>query len=298
MIKIYIDGKWFDREQAKVSVFDHGLLYGDGVFEGIRAYNGRIFKLHEHVERLFGSAKAIMLDIGMSHEQMEKIIMQAVKNNNLKDAYIRVLVTRGFGDLGLDMRKCKKPTIVVIADRIELFPEFVYEQGIKLVTSSLRRTPHQCLSPNIKSLNYLNNILARAEAARAGAQEALLLNMEGYVAECSGDNIFYLKKGLVKTPPVWAGILPGVTRQTVIDLLRDQLKITVAEDLFTVPDLYQAEEVFVTGTGAEIIGVAEIDERKIKTGKPGKLTKDLTRLYREYASTNGTLVYETNSVLR
>ncbi|MBI4064518.1 MAG: branched-chain-amino-acid transaminase [Elusimicrobia bacterium] len=292
MSKIYLDGKWVGRDEAKVSVFDHGLLYGDGVFEGIRVYDGRIFKLQEHMERLYASAKNILLSIPLPLEEFERIVVESVRVNNLKDAYIRVVVTRGYGDLGLDMRKCKKPTIVVIADHIDLFPAQVYEQGMKLITSSLRRTPHDVLSPSIKSLNYLNNILARAEAARANAHEAILLNKEGYVAECSGDNIFFLRKGTVYTPPLWAGILHGITRQTVIDLLKITLKMPVKEDVFTVFDLYGAQEVFITGTGAEIVGIVEIDGRKIGNGKPGRLTRDLEKLYRQVASTTGVPVYE------
>ncbi|MEK7287904.1 MAG: branched-chain-amino-acid transaminase [Elusimicrobiota bacterium] len=292
MSKIYIDGEWFDRDSAKISVFDHGLLYGDGIFEGIRSYGGRIFKLHEHVQRLCNSAKGILLEMPLTQEQFEKIIVQAVRLNNLRDAYIRVVVTRGFGDLGLDMRKCKKPTVIVIADKIELFPASVYEHGIKLITSSMRRTPHECLPPNIKSLNYLNNILARAEASRAGAQEAILLNLQGCVAECSGDNIFYLKKGEVVTPPVSAGILSGITRAAVMEILRDTMGVPISENLFTVFDLYQADEVFLTGTGAEIIGVIDVDARKIGNGKPGRMTRDLEKLFHEHALVHGVPVYE------
>lgn len=297
MGKIYIDGAWLDRDEAKISVFDHGLLYGDGIFEGIRSYNGRIFKLHEHTERLYASAKAILLDIPFTQEQFEKIIIQSVRVNNIRDGYIRVVVTRGYGDLGLDMRKCKKPTVVVIADKIELFPNSVYEHGIRLITSSLRRTPHECLSPNVKSLNYLNNVLARAEAARAGAQEAILLNLQGYVAECSGDNIFYLKKGEIVTPPVAAGILPGITRAAVMELLHDPMGIPVHERLFSLYDLYQADEVFLTGTGAEIIGVTDIDGRRIGNGKPGRLTRDVEKVFRDHAQSQGAPAYEESRAL-
>ncbi|MBI4368923.1 MAG: branched-chain-amino-acid transaminase [Elusimicrobia bacterium] len=296
MSKIYIDGKWPDKDQAKISVFDHGLLYGDGIFEGIRAYNGRIFRLHEHAERLYESARGILLEMPMAIEQMEKLIVQSVRVNNLRDAYVRVVVTRGFGDLGLDMRKCKKSTVIIIADRIELYPDFVYEQGMRLVTSALRRTPNQTLPPAIKSLNYLNNILARAEAARAGAEEAILLNSEGYVAECSGDNIFYLKKGIAVTPPLYAGILPGITRAAAIEILQRQLRVPVKEELFGVVDLYQADEVWITGTGAEIIGIKEIDGRKIKDGRVGRLTKNLVKLYRGMTTSTGTPVYEADAV--
>lgn len=295
-MKVFIDGKWLDKDQAKISVFDHGLLYGDGIFEGIRCYNGRVFRLHEHMERLYNSAKGILLEIPYTLEELERTILQGIKMTGLKDAYIRLLVTRGFGDLGLDMRKCKKATLIVIIDKITLYPEAVYEDGLRVITSSLRRTPHQCLSPNIKSLNYLNNIMAKAEAVRAGCQEAILLNTEGFVAECSGDNIFYLKKGKVTTPPVWAGILPGITRECVMELLRTKFRIPVREEIFTVFDLYNAEEVFVTGTGAELIGVVEIDGRKIGNGKPGKLTGELQKTYRELTQTTGTPVYENNRV--
>lgn len=291
-MKIFIDGEWLDKEDAKISVFDHGLLYGDGVFEGIRCYNGRIFKLHEHLQRLYNSAQAIYLNIPYTPEKFEKIIIEAVRLNQLHDAYIRVVATRGFGDLGLDMRKCIKPTIVVIAGKIELFAQEVYERGIHLITSSLRRTPHVCLSPAIKSLNYLNNILARAEAGRANAQEAILLNMEGYVTECSGDNIFYAQNGAVYTPPIAAGLLPGITRATVIEIVRKQIKLPLQESLFPVINLYQADEVFVTGTGAEIIGVSEIDRHKIGPGKPGKLTRHIEKLYQELTRRSGTPVYQ------
>lgn len=292
MSKIYIDGAWYDKDQAKVSVFDHGLLYGDGVFEGIRIYNGRIFRLHEHVERLFDSAKAIDLKVPHPAEELEKIILQTVKQAKLREGYVRVLLTRGFGDLGLDMRKCKKPTLIVIADKIELYPETVYEAGIRLATVSLRRMPNDCLSPSIKSLNYLNNILARAEAARCGAQEAILLNKEGYVAECSGDNIFYLKGGQFFTPLVSAGALAGITRACAMEIVKTQLRHPMLETLFTVNDLYKAEEVFLTGTGAEIIGVIEIDGKKIGNGKPGKWTREIQKLYRKMAQTTGVPIDE------
>lgn len=295
-MKIYIDGQYLEKDDARISVFDHGLLYGDGVFEGIRAYNGRVFHLREHLARLFNSAKGILLDLPWSRQEVENAILETIRQNSLKDAYIRVVLTRGVGDLGLDMRKCKRPTLIIIVDKIALFPETVYQKGLELITSSLRRVAPDMLSPSIKSLNYLNNILARAEAARAGAQEALLLNQQGYVAECSGDNIFFLRDGVVYTPPVWSGILEGVTRNVVMQLIQEKLRLKVTEDIFTVFELYRAEEVFVTGTGAEIIGVIKIDGRTIGNGKPGPTTVKLTESFREYASKNGTPIYETASV--
>ncbi|MFC1520829.1 branched-chain-amino-acid transaminase [Elusimicrobiota bacterium] len=295
-MKIFIDGKWLDKKDAKISTFDHGLLYGDGIFEGIRAYNGRVFKLSEHVERLFASAKGIMLDIPYTFEEIEKIILTTVKNNQLKDGYIRVLVTRGVGDLGLDIRKCEKPTVIVIADKIELYPAGNYEKGLKVITSSLRRVPGQCLSPSIKSLNYLNNVMARAEATRAGAAEAILLTTEGHVSECSGDNIFLVGDNEIRTTPTWIGILPGITRACVIELIQTKLQMTLREEPFTLPDLYNAKEVFVTGTGAEIIGVTEIDSRKIGKGKQGPITYKIRELYADLVNSTGTPVYEKSEV--
>ncbi|MBI3549599.1 MAG: branched-chain-amino-acid transaminase [Elusimicrobia bacterium] len=291
-MKIWIDGRHYEKEDAKISVYDHGLLYGDGVFEGIRAYNGRIFHLREHLARLFNSAKGILLDVPWSRHEVEQAILETVRLNGFKDAYIRVVLTRGVGDLGLDMRKCKKATLIIIADKIQLYPESVYKKGLELITSSLRRISPDMLSPSIKSLNYLNNILARAEATRAGAQEAILLNQDGHVAECSGDNIFFLRDGKLYTPPVWAGILEGVTRNVVMKLAKDHLKLEVLEEIFTCFELYRAEEVFVTGTGAEIIGVTKIDGRVISGGQTGPVTTKLVEVFRDYASKNGTPVFE------
>lgn len=291
-MKIYIDGKFYDREEARISVYDHGLLYGDGVFEGIRAYNGRVFMLEEHVQRLFESAKAILLEPLWSPEEVSKAVVESVRNNGHKDAYIRVVMTRGVGDLGLDMRNCKRPTLIIIADKIQLFPEVYYKKGAELVTSSLRRSGPQSLNPRIKSLNYLTNIMAKAEAVRAGAQEAVLLNSEGYVGECSGDNVFFLKNGSVKTPPIWAGLLGGVTRDVVIRLLRERFQTQVSEELFTTFDLYSADEVFLTGTGAEIVPVVKVDARVIGSGQPGPFTSKLTAAFRELTQKTGTPVFE------
>lgn len=290
-MKIYIDGQFYEKEDAKVSVFDHGLLYGDGVFEGIRAYNGRVFCLREHLGRLFNSAKGILLEVPLPRPAVEAAILESLRQNGLKDAYIRVVLTRGVGDLGLDMRKCKRASLIIIADKIALYPESVYKKGLELVTSSLRRLSPDMLSPSIKSLNYLNNILARAEATRAGAQEAILLNQQGHVAECSGDNIFFLRDGKLYTPPVWAGILEGVTRNVVMELAR-QKGIEVVEDIFTPFELYRAEEVFVTGTGAEVISAVKIDGRLIGNGQPGPVTQSLIQAFREYANSHGTPIYE------
>ncbi len=291
-MKIYIDGRHYEKDDAKVSVYDHGLLYGDGVFEGIRAYNGRVFHLREHLGRLFNSAKAILLDIPIAREKLEAAIVETARLNGLKDAYIRVVVTRGVGDLGLDMRKCRKATIIIIADKIALYPKEVYDKGLTLLISHLRRLGPDQLSPSIKSLNYLNNILARSEATRAGCDEAIMLNREGYVSECTGDNIFYIRDGKLYTPPVWAGILEGITRNVAMKLSREKLGLQVVEDVFTPLELYRSEEVFVTGTGAEIIGVVKIDGRQIGNGKPGPLTMRLIEAFRAYANSTGVPIYE------
>ncbi|MEK6544522.1 MAG: branched-chain-amino-acid transaminase [Elusimicrobiota bacterium] len=277
-----------------MSVFDHGLLYGDGVFEGIRCYGGKIFKLREHTIRLYNSAKAVYINVPYAQNELERFLLESIRINNIKDGYIRLVVTRGYGDLGLDPRKCPKATVIIIADQIALFPEEVYDKGIRLITSSLRRTPHDTLSPSIKSLNYLNNILARAESIRADAQEAILLNHQGYVTECSGDNIFCIKAGVVMTPPIHAGILPGITRATVIELLRTKMKTTVSETMLTLTDLYSSEEVFLTGTGAEIIGVVEIDRQRIGDGKPGRLTRQIEDAYNQLTQISGANAYDKN----
>ena len=245
-MKIYLNGKFVEKEQAVVSVFDHGVLYGDGVFEGIRAYNGRVFRCKEHIDRLFDSAKAIALDIGMTKEEMTTALLDTLEINNLEDAYIRLVVTRGSGDLGLDPANCQKPTVFIIADKISLYPDTLYKNGLEVITVSTRRNSPDALSPNIKSLNYLNNIMAKMEAKRAGVLEAIMLNREGYVVECSGDNIFIVKNGIVFTPPASAGALKGVTRNTSIELLKNKLKLEVREVLISTYDLYTADECFLT----------------------------------------------------
>jgi branched-chain amino acid aminotransferase len=255
-MKIYIDGKIYDKENAKVSVFDHGLLYGDGVFEGIRAYNGRVFKLEEHLVRLYHSARAIRLTIPLSLKEMEKAVLDTIRANDLRDAYIRLVVTRGTGDLGLDPRKCPKATVIIIAGKITLYPEELYRKGLDLVTVATKRNIPEALNPCIKSLNYLNNIMAKIEANRANAPEAIMLSKDGYVAECTGDNIFIIQGKALITPPTWVGALDGITRAVVMDLGR-KLKMTVREDMFTPYNVYTADEVFLTGTAAEVIPVTK-----------------------------------------
>jgi len=284
---IFIDGKFVPEDEAKVSVFDHGLLYGDGVFEGIRLYDGRIFRLKEHLDRLFASARAIMLDIPMTRAQLTDACRQACAKNNLRDGYIRLVVTRGIGNLGLNPFKCKNPTVIIIASTIELYPEEVYRTGIKLVTASTVRTNASAVSPSIKSLNYLNNILARIEAVNAGTVEALMLNSQGYVAECTGDNIFIVRAGHLQTPPVSAGALIGITRAVVMDLAA-KTGLAVSEPDLTRYDIMTADECFLTGTAAEIVPVTELDGRPIGAGKPGPVTLQLTSEFRKLTRAEGT----------
>jgi branched-chain amino acid aminotransferase len=286
-MKIYLDGQLVEKEKAVVSVFDHGLLYGDGVFEGIRAYHGRVFMLGEHLDRLYNSARAIMLEIGMPKAELERAVLDTLRANGLKDAYIRLVVTRGVGDLGLDPRKCPKPTIFIIADKIALYPPEFYQNGLRLVTSSVRRNISDALSPSIKSLNYLNNVLAKAEAARQNAPEAIMLNREGYVAECTGDNIFLVKDQALITPPTWAGALEGITRNVVMDLARNELKLTVKEEIFTPYHIYVADEVFLTGTAAEVIPVASVDGRTVGDGRPGRTTLRLLEAFHAMTQRTG-----------
>ncbi len=290
---IYIDGEFLPKSEAKVSVFDHGLLYGDGVFEGIRSYNGRVFKLDEHLERLYDSAKSIMLEMPISIETMKETVLETLRRNHLREAYIRLIVTRGVGDLGLDPDKCPNPCIIIIADKIVLYPQKYYEDGLEIVTVSVRRNYAEAINPRIKSLNYLNNILAKIEGKQAGAEEVLMLNPEGYVVECSGDNIFWIKNGILVTPPVHMGILEGVTRNSVIDLAREA-GIRVEERVFTRHDLYIADECFLTGTAAEVIPVVKIDRRAIGDGQPGKITQRLIAAFRQLANSTGTPIYTTD----
>ena len=289
-MKIYIDGKIYGREDAKISVFDHGLLYGDGVFEGIRAYNGRVFKLHEHLLRLWHSARAITLSIPLSMKEMEKAVIDTIRANGLKDCYIRLIVTRGTGDLGLDPRKCAKATVIIIAGKIALYPEELYRKGLDLVTVATKRNISEALNPCIKSLNYLNNIMAKIEANRANAPEAILLNKDGYVAECTGDNIFIIRGDTLLTPPTWAGALDGITRAVVMDLAR-RLRMEAREGMFTPYDVYTADEVFLTGTAAEVIPVTKVDDRVIGDGRPGPWTRKLIANFRKLAQKEGTPIH-------
>ncbi len=284
--KIFLDGTFVPREDAKVSVFDHGLLYGDGVFEGIRVYDGVVFKLEEHLERLYASAKTIMLEIPYSRDEMREIVRQSCRENGLESAYIRLVVSRGPGDLGLDPRKCGRATVVVIADRISLYPPELYENGMSIGTGSTRRSRAEIINPQIKSLNYLNNILAKLEANQHGWGEVLMLSEEGFVAECSADNIFMVRRGVLVTPAPHLGILLGITRATVLDLAREAGYETL-ETTFTRHELWNADEVFLTGSAAEIVPVVKVDERSVGDGKPGPVTKDLAQRFRAYAPTNG-----------
>ena len=286
---VYVDGKFVPRSEAKVSIFDHGFLYGDGVFEGIRAYNGKIFKLKEHIDRLYDSARAIALEIPISKVEFMEIIMETLRVNKLRDAYIRPIVTRGIGDLGLDPRKCRKPTIIVIAQPWEKLYGDLYERGIKAVTVTVRRNAIDSLPPNIKSMNYLNNILAKIEANAKGGDEAIFLDQNGYVSEGSGDNIFVVKNGIIMTPPT-VNNLKGITRDVVIDIIQ-RLRIPFREMNLSIYDLYTADEVFVTGTAAEVCPIVWIDGRVIGDGKPGEITKILMREFRKVTEEEGIPVY-------
>ena len=290
-LKIYLDGAFVDEEEAKVSVFDHGVLYGDGIFEGIRAYNGRVFKLNEHVDRLFNGSRAIMLEPPVSKEEMKEIVLETLRRNSLKDAYIRLVVTRGKGDLGLDPDKCPKPTMFCIAAGIQLYPEELYENGLEVVTVPTRRNTPETVNPQMKSLNYLNSIMAKLEAKLAGVEEAIMINNEGYVAEATGDNIFIIRKGRLVTPPAFLGILEGVTRNTVMELA-EKRNIPVEERIFTRYDIYSADECFLTGTAAEVIPVTKVDGRTIGSGKPGEITRTLIKDYKELTKSTGTEIFK------
>ncbi len=285
-IKIYLNGELVDKKDAKISVFDHGLLYGDGVFEGIRSYNGLVFKLKEHIDRLYESAHTIMLKIPMTKQNMIKAVVKTLKANGLKNAYIRLVVTRGEGDLGLDPRKCKRANVFIITDKIALYPEEFYRKGLKIITVATQRNIPEAVNPQIKSLNYLNNILAKIEATNCGFEEAIMLNSEGFVAECTGDNIFIIKQNCIFTPPIYAGALRGITRDAVIKLAKKQ-KLCVQEEVLTRHDLFNADECFLTGTAAEIIPVVKIDSRIIGSGKPGKATLKLLKEFRKLTKVDG-----------
>src|SRR3954471_10567560 len=277
-LKVYIGGKLYDKADAKISVYDHGLLYGDGVFEGIRAYSGRVFRLKEHVDRLYESAISIHLAVPMPREAMARAIVDTLAANKLVDAYIRVVVTRGAGSLGLDPRKTTDPQVIVITDAISLYPAELYEHGLKIVTAGTLRNHPSALNPRVKSLNYLNNIMAKVEGTNAGCLEALILNHKGEVAECTGDNIFVVRRGAVHTPPIDAGILEGITRGAVIQLAKEA-GLEVFERSMDRHDIYTADECFLTGTAAEVIPVVECDGRSIGVGRPGPITLDLRRRF-------------------
>jgi branched-chain amino acid aminotransferase len=274
-LKININGKYFDKENAKVSVYDHGFLYGDGVFEGMRSYGGKVFRLKQHLDRLWDSAKAIWLTIPISKDEMAKAVNDTLAKNQIKDGYIRLIVTRGAGALGLDPNKCASPQVIVIADHIQLYPKEMYENGLSIITASTIRNHSAALNPRIKSLNYLNNIMAKIEGLQAGCVEALMLNAKGEVAECTGDNIFLVKNRRLMTPPLDAGILEGITRNAVMELAAAS-GIEVAEMALTRHDVYVADEIFLTGSAAEVIPVVKVDSRVIGDGKPGPITRDLT----------------------
>lgn len=285
---IYLDGSYVQEKDAKVSVLDHGLLYGDGVFEGIRLYSGCVFKLDEHIDRLYKSAHAILLTIPMEREELSEVVLETCRQNKLKDGYIRLIVTRGVGSLGLSPKGCK-PSVVVIASSIQLYPEESYEKGLKIITSATRRNSVAALPPMIKSLNYLNNILAKMEAQACGYQEAVMLNDQGYVAECTGDNLFIVSEGKVFTPYVVQGSLKGITRDTVLDIAKEH-GVEVVETLLTRFDIWNADECFLTGTAAEVIPAVELDSRRIGDGYPGPITQKFITSFREKACREGRML--------
>ncbi len=288
-MKVYIDGKFVDKADAKVSVFDHGFLYGDGVFEGIRLYDGCVFKLEEHLERLEYSAKAILLDMPWSRKEISDATCEACRVNGLKNGYIRLIVSRGEGSLGLSPKSCPKPSLIIIADSIQLYPKEFYEKGLKLITVPTRRCNPAALPPMVKSLNYLNNILAKMEALQHGYHEAIMLNDQGYIAECTGDNLFMVHKGKLYTPPAHAGALIGITREAVREIA-SELGVTLVESNLTRYDVWNAEECFVTGTAAEIVPVVEIDGRQIGSGKPGELTGRFLKVFQKKVTVEGTRI--------
>jgi branched-chain amino acid aminotransferase len=290
-LKIYIDGEFYDQSEAKISVFDHGLLYGDGVFEGIRFYNDRVFRLDEHIDRLWDSAKAIALELPVSKPELVAATLETIRQNGLHDGYIRLVVTRGVGSLGLSPDSCRRPSIIVIAATIALYPEELYHKGLTMITCSTRRTSPAALNARVKSLNYLNNIMAKLEAQSAGAGEGVMLNEEGYVAECTGDNIFIVKNGQISTPHPNCGMLAGVTRAVVFELA-EKLNIPTREHNLTRYDIYIADECFLTGTAAEVIPAVQLDKRLIGNGQPGPITLMLVDRFRELTRTTGAPIYQ------
>ncbi len=288
-MKVYINGTLFDQQDAKISVFDHGLLYGDGIFEGIRIYDGCIYRLEEHLERLEKSARAIVLDLPWSRAEISDAVVESCRANNLKSGYIRLVVTRGVGSLGLSIRTCSDPQLIIIADKISLYPEEYYTNGLKIITVATRRNNPAALPPMVKSLNYLNNIMAKIDAQNAGYMEALMLNDEGNVAECTGDNFFLVDKGTLITPPVSSGSLAGITRGGVIDAAKE-LGIPVKEATVNRYDVWVSDEMFLTGTAAELVPVVEVDARKIGDGKPGPVTQRLLEAFRRNVRIDGRMI--------
>ena len=293
-LEVYIDGNYYPKEQARVSVYDHGLLYGDGVFEGIRAYSGRVFRLEEHLQRLYASARSVAIEVPVSLDEMREIVLHTLRRNKLKDSYIRLMVTRGVGDLGLDPRKCDKASIICITDTIKLYPADAYEQGMRIIIASTRKNSPDCLSPRIKSMNYLNNILAKVEAIGAGVAESLMLDKNGFLTECTSENIFLIKNRVLYTPTAVVGILEGITRSVVMELAQ-RAGIEVQMAFLTPHDLYTSDESFVTGTGAEILPVVEVGHRKIGDGRVGPVTKQLLAAFRELTQRGGTPIYEADT---
>lgn len=288
---IYLNGKYVSKEHAQISVYDHGFLYGDGIFEGIRIYNGNIFKCKEHLDRLYDSAKSIMLNIPLIQAELQQVLIETIRRNELRDGYIRLVVSRGPGDLGLDPRRSPKANVIIIVEQLSIYPEEAYQNGLKTVSVSTRRNVPDALNPKIKSLNYLNNILVKIQANLAGVGEAIMLNSQGYVAEGSSDNIFIVKRGVVYTPPCYVGALEGITRAAIIELC-DKLGLKVKEEPFTLHDVYVADEVFFTGTAAEVIAVREVDARIIGAGKAGPITTRLLNEFRMLVEVDGVKVYE------
>ncbi len=288
---VYLDGELVPEDEAKVSVFDHGVLYGDGVFEGIRAYSGRVFRLEQHLERLYDSARAIMLEVPLTPAELGEAVLATCRANDLHDAYIRLVVTRGKGDLGLDPRKCQEPTIFIIAGSVEFYSEEYYDNGLEVITCATRRNSPDALDPAIKSLNYLNNVLAKIETVHAGVPEGIMLSSDGYVAECTADNIFLVRDDHVVTPPISVGNLRGITRQVAIELLAE-MGIETHEELFRLLEVYNAKEMFLTGTAAEIIPVVCVDSRTIGEGTPGALTQKLRQAFHELTEREGMPIYE------
>lgn len=287
---IYVDGEFLPESEAKISVFDHGLLYGDGVFEGIRFYNSRVFRLEEHIERLWDSARSIMIEIPMTRREMTEALLETIRQNGLRDGYIRQIVTRGVGNLGLNPVQCKRPSVIIIAATIALYSEAVYQSGLTVITCATRRTGAAALNPAVKSLNYLNNVMARIEANLAGADEALMLNEAGNVAECTADNVFIIKRGQIFTPPISAGALRGITRSVVFDIAAE-LGIKITETEITRHDVFIADEAFLTGTAAEVIPVIKADGRTIGSGHPGPITARTIARFRELTRETGTPIY-------